>query len=190
MAQRDETMLWTVDGDDVITAVDGGWDAFAERNGAPWLTSAGVVGRNLFDFFAGDTTQRLHRLLLHHVRRSRESIDLRLRCDSPVERRLGLLTLAPGAAGVIEFRSSLVESGKRAPLRLLDPLEPRSSAIVDSCSICQQIRVPGTGWLEADIAVARLELDRAAAQPRLGYGLCESCSRDLIQRIRPGDPAP
>jgi hypothetical protein len=174
-----------VGADDRITAVAGGWDAFATANGAPALASEAVVGRSLFDFIQGEESQRIHRLLLLAARSRAvgDTLAFPFRCDSPDMRRHMQLELVSEGDGTVEFRGTLVRAEPRPHLRLLDPAERRAPGLVITCSFCLRIRGPDEAWLDLDDAVARLGLLGAATPPRLAYGVCSPCLGALRRRL-------
>lgn len=183
MGEPSEPTIWRVGPDDLITAVAGGWDAFATANGAPTLASDAVVGRSLFQFIAGEEPQRIYRLLLLAVRGERGTLTVPFRCDSPEERRYMQLELSAEEDGAVEFRGTLLRAEPRPPRRLLDHARRRGPGLLVSCSFCLRIRGPDESWLELDDAVARLELLGAAPPPRLVHGVCSECLGSLRRRL-------
>jgi len=189
MAEHHEPTIWQVDAHDVIEAVGGGWDSFAAENGAAGLAGKAVVGRALHEFIAGDEMLRIHRHLLRAVRAHQEPLSLPFRCDSPDVRRHMRLEMRSAGGDAVEFRAVLLRAEKRPHLRLLDPTEPRSTALVVSCSFCHKIREgEGAGdWLEVDTAAERMGLLISSRPPRLAHGVCPACRTRLL-RLRDRDP--
>ena len=66
-------LSYTVDPGDRIVAIDGAWDEFAARNGAPGLTRESVTGRPLFDYVAGREPRRSFAPCSHAPARAEES---------------------------------------------------------------------------------------------------------------------
>lgn len=175
--------VWTIDRENVITAVGGDWDAFAAGNEAASLCGASVVGHSLFEFIDGEETRRIYRLLLRRVRALDAPILVPFRCDSPELRRHMRLEIEPLRERAIEFRSVLVAAEPRPHLRLVERDAPRSEALLVSCSFCLRIRLPDEEWVEAEDAVVRLGLLVRERTPRLAHGVCPACKAKLHERL-------
>ncbi len=182
MGEVGQTSVWTIDRDNVITSVGGDWDAFAESNDAASLCGSSVVGRSLFEFIAGEETQRIYRLLLHRARALDAPILVPFRCDSPAMRRHMRLEIEPLSERAIEFRGVLVAAEPRPHLRLLARNAPRSDALLVSCSFCLRVHLPEEEWVEAEDAVVRLGLLTNERSSRLAHGICPACKAKLYGR--------
>lgn len=178
MAGAPDLVAWSVDPHDVITAVGGDWDEFAQVNEAPWLTAQSVVGRPLLSFVDGEAPRLAYARLLQAARTSGKVLRIPFRCDAPGMRRWMELAIVPFDDATVQFRSALLRSEKRPPVRLLDPLEPRSQLDASVCSICLGVRTID-GWLDAADAERRLQIGVASRPPRLRYVLCPDCAARL-----------
>jgi len=170
---------WAIDAGDVITSVGADWDAFAAANGGASLAGSHVVGRSLFDFIAGDETQRIYQLLLRRVRALDAPIIVPFRCDSPDVRRHMRLEIRPARERGIEFRGVCLRSEARRHLRLVDASERRRRTPLVTCSFCLLVQIPHDEWVEAEDAVVRLGLLDGEAPPRLVFGVCPACKTCL-----------
>jgi hypothetical protein len=183
--------VWTIDRKDVITSVGGDWDAFADDNDAASLCGPSVVGRPLFDFIAGEETQRIYQWLLTRVRALDAPILVPFRCDSPDMRRRMRLEIGPLRNRGVEFRGVFLASDFRPYLRLLARNVPRSGALVVSCSFCLRVRLLDGAWIEAEDAVVRMGLLTREETPRLAYAVCPACNTSLRDGFDPmGEPSP
>lgn len=122
-------------GDDSIVAVDPGWLAFAQENGAPQLTQQAVVGRPLWDFIVGCETQQLYKAIFERVRSDDGCLVLPFRCDSPTLRRFMTMRIARHN-GSIEVVCTLDRTEPTQHLQLLNQDAPRDESRLTVCSVC------------------------------------------------------
>jgi hypothetical protein len=177
---------YRVDGSDVLVWVDAWWLAFARENGAPELTEEFVLGRNLWEFVADCSTQKLYQRIHVRVRSTRKPVVLPFRCDSPTVRRHMRLTILGEDADHLLYEGMLTRVETRSPLAVLDPACPRADALLTMCSFCKRALSEPSGWLEVEDAAARLGLFEQPKAPRLSYTVCEDCS-NLLSRTPAND---
>ncbi len=170
-------LSYTVDPGDKIVAIEGAWDEFAARSGAPGLTRESVTGRPLFDYVSGPETQEIVRLLLLRARSGRE-ISAPFRCDAPSRRRFLRLELTPSPDGSVRCSSTLLSEEERPPQPLLDPRVPRTDEILCVCSWCRSVDVDGR-WLDVEEAVDALGFLQEPALPAISHGICPDRSLAL-----------
>jgi hypothetical protein len=180
---------YRVDQQDTLTWVDTWWLAFARENGATDLTQESVLGRLLWDFVEGRETRRLFEAIHQRVRSSGQAVILPFRCDSPLLKRLMRLTVSSEPAGQLLYESVLVRVEPRLPLRLLDPQQPRSEAVLTLCSCCLKTLIENTGWLELEEAVAMLHLLEQEPVPQLRYTICAECRLSMSRTPENGNAA-
>ncbi|RIK98928.1 MAG: hypothetical protein DCC71_20720 [Proteobacteria bacterium] len=180
MAGPLDAVVWSIDRHDVITAVGGAWDEFARVNDAPWLSAHSAVGRSLFGFIDGEPTRRAYQRIFASARASGRTLRIPFRCDSPVVRRWMELAIVPFDDATVQFRTALLRSEKRDAVRLLDALESRSSLDASMCSFCLNVRTIA-GWVDAEEASRRLQLDVAPRQPQIRHVICPDCSALLAE---------
>lgn len=174
-ADRPDTCVYRVDGDDTIVAVGGDWDRFAADNeGGARCEARRVVGASLWDFIAGDEIQHLYGLVLGRVRESGRGVVLPSRCDGPRIRRFLSITVTPLEDGAVRFDSTVVRTEARDPVALLDAKVPRSAEVVRICSVCKCVHDDPL-WISVERAVVSLRLFDKPLQPRLSHGLCPAC---------------
>jgi hypothetical protein len=165
---------YDVDAAGTVVRIDGPWDEFAERNGAPRLTRAAVLSRPLLSFVAGRDMCQLVAMLLTRAR-SGAVVSLGFRCDAPSERR-HLLFEAHAADGVVRCRSTLLRTEPRDVPLLLDDGRPRSGETVTVCGWCRRVRVTDGRWLEIEDAVEAEALFDGGPVPALTHGICADCA--------------
>jgi hypothetical protein len=172
---------YRVDAADVLVWVDAWWLAFARENGAPELTEAFVLGRNLWEFVADCTTRKLYQRIHSRVRSTKKTVVVPFRCDSPTVRRHMRLTIYGEDSDQLLYEGMLtrVETGPR--LEVLDPSYPRSDALLTMCSCCKRALIESSGWLEVEDAAARLGLFEKPKAPRLSYTICQDCTNVLSE---------
>jgi hypothetical protein len=167
---------WAVAPDDTIAWVDAGFHALAGYHGVPDLGEH-AVGRPLIEFVAGPRPRELQLELLARARRTDEPLFLRYRCDSPAERRFGVLELSGQPGGGVVLRSTFTEREQRSPEPLLDPAIPRHGSSVRECAWCNRFDVDG--WRDAEEAARRVA---KGPLPPIEWSVCEICSMLLLDR--------
>lgn len=168
---------YQVDADDRITSVNADWLAFAAENNARDLQESNVLGHSLWEYVAGDDTIRLYQSVLARIRRTRCSVVLPFRCDSPTLQRHMRMTILPEASAGIRF-DCVIEKVRPTPvMSLLDSGQPRSRDHLDMCSCCKRIDIPPLGWLEVSEVVGRLNLFEIEQVPRLHQTVCQQCQK-------------
>src|ERR1700750_2238534 len=110
---------WGIAPDATTAWVDAGFHQLAGYHGVPDLGEL-AVGRPLIEFVAGAKPRELQLELLARARRSDEPLLLRYRCDSPAERRFGVLEFEGQPGGGVVVRSAFTEREPRSPEPLLD----------------------------------------------------------------------
>jgi hypothetical protein len=167
-------LSFDVDASDAIVRVDGPWDEFAARNGAPQLTRAAVLSRSLLSFVAGGEMRQLTAMLLARVR-SGAVVSLGFRCDAPAERR-HLLLDAHAVGGLVRCRTTLLRAEPRDVPLLLDDAQERGGDRLSVCGWCRRVQVPGPAWKEVEEAVESLGLFDGGSLPALTHGICPDCA--------------
>jgi len=180
---RPSTIVYRVDGDDIIRHVDDGWLSFAAANGSPGLTRDRVLGRYIFDFISGDEARHIFKLLFGRVRGQRASIRVPFRCDAPALRRFMMMTMSPYEGTGVQFESEVVREEAREFVSILDAIAVRCDEFVRVCSWCKRVCLDEDSWVDVERAVAALDLLSSRELPQLTHGICPECL-DLIQRAR------
>jgi hypothetical protein len=183
-----DDLVYLLDADDRIVGVNDAWSAFALANaGDPSLQPPAILGRPLWEQVTDETTRQLYARLLERVRAGAAPPPIRIRCDSPGERRLLEMTLVARPAGAIEVRTRAIRLERRATVELLDREARRSERLLAICSWCG--RIPSEGgarWLEVEEAVSALGLFEGDALPRLSHGICEDCRKRVEEALGGG----
>ena len=82
--------------------------------------------------------------------------------------------------GAIEFRSRVLRTESREPVKLLNIDIERSEDLIKICSMCKKIAVSDKTWEEIESAVLFLNLFKKKQPPRLTHGLCPSCFDEVM----------
>lgn len=179
MTKNHSEVIYRVDAGGTLTFVNEGWNAFAILNDTPELCGPAILGRRVADCIAGPETLLIYSRLLERAAAG-VRIELPYRCDSPMLRRLMLLTIT--AAGTeIEFRSQVVDIAMRPVVRLLETERRRSNALLTLCSWCNRGRI-GDRWAEIEEVVTELGLFETKV-PQLTHGMCPACQARVIAEI-------
>lgn len=171
MGSPPPTAAYAIDAGGRIAWVDDGFTALAAEHGEPELAER-ALGRPLVDHVAGERPRALYRSMLERVRREGQPIEVRYRCDSPDERRFGVLRLVPQADGGIVFETWFESIEPRAHQPLLDYELERDDRIVWLCAWCN--RFDASGWCEVEDAQERLG-KAPETLPRVQHSVCDIC---------------
>ena len=167
------------------------WDRFASENKGEALLDPGIVlGRNLFDWIAGETVQRTYRQWMDAVLRAEANhpATFKYRCDAPAERRdlrMSISRIETEDAPALLFQSVLLDATARPPLNIYDfdaltraAQERRGLPIVAMCSVCQRLRWPpgvspadAAGWVTAEQYYAR----GGRSEVAVSHTICTAC---------------
>lgn len=178
---------YTLDASDLISTVSAEWVSFARENEAPGLTPDQVVGHPLREFISDEETRLLYQVLMNKVRKTREPLSVKFRCDSPTLRRFMELLIEPMEKEGLRLTGHLLASEPRDAAILLDCGVPRDQEFLLSCSWCKRVQVGGE-WVEVEKAIEQLGLFDRPRLPRLSHGICPDCN--LAIREQYGMDAP
>ncbi len=177
----DNALSYRINGNEVITAIEGCWDAFARTNGAPELLQQRVIGTELMQHISGSGTRQLYRELIALVRReSGREFRFPFRCDSPELRRYLQMTVHSPDGQTVVFSSHLLREEPRAYQGLLDRQTQYSGSLVVMCSWCKRVRISETHWVELEEGIEQLGLMNGGPYPRISHGICPSCYLDVL----------
>ena len=176
MATTPKKYQYRVDATDAIVSVDPLWIAFAQENGAEELTEQSVVGRSLWDFFAGDETRALFKQVHALVRSRGKKVVLPFRCDSPNLERHMRMTISDQGQGQLSYDNVIVRAVPQFYLGLLDTSRPRSRSFLTMCSCCKRCLLEPHGWLDVVETSLRLRLFEAETPPELRHTICPTCA--------------
>jgi hypothetical protein len=169
------SFIWVIDEADKLVYVNEAWLAFAEENTAPQLTADSVLNRPIWRFIQGRETAYLYEQIFGRVRAGKSPVKFPFRCDSPDCRRFMemQLSLLPGKA--IQFIAQILRQEWRDPVGLLDAYKDRSGGLLQICSWCKKVKIPGRGWGEIETAIEPLDLFGHHSMPRMTHTICDAC---------------
>jgi hypothetical protein len=175
------SLVFKIDMDDDIIAVNEAWDAFALKNDAPELVGTKVVGRSLWDFVGDQTTRQLYRELLTHVRGG-ATVRFPFRCDSPGLRRRLEMIVWPTEDTLVGFESHVVTSEPRVEQPMWERHALRSGDLVRVCGWCKRVDVSGQ-WREIEEAIVQLTLFEQHHPPQMTHGICSPCLERMLATL-------
>ena len=108
-------LVYEVDAEDVVTRIDGEWDAFAAQNAARSCLATQVIGRSLWEFVRDPALRAIYEALFASIRGSGGEKSFPFRCDSPHQRRTMRMTVRDLGAGAVRITSALEEVASIAP---------------------------------------------------------------------------
>jgi hypothetical protein len=170
------TVTYRLDEGGIVVECGGAWDEFARSNGGENVSAADVVGRPIWDFVAGPSTQQLWHELLDAAWR-RGGVVIPFRCDAPNRRRFLVMTIEPQPDGTLLLASAVAREEARQAQPWLDAGVARTDETIVSCSWCRRFSVDDT-WVEVEDAVARSGLLEGAT-PSISHGVCPECATRL-----------
>jgi hypothetical protein len=173
-------VIYRLDEQDCLIAVNRKWKEFAQTNGAPELASERVLGESLWRFVAGVEVAQIYQEVFRKVREQSVQVVLPFRCDSQELRRDMLMKVLPQSQGQLE-----IQCLTRSILRLTPPLDtdlPRKNAVelLTVCSWCKSALIADR-WVPLEQAIKELELLTSLDAPRTTYSICRDC-REKIAR--------
>lgn len=177
-----ELITYDVDAADVIRAVGGTWVDHAVANGGERLVQ-GVVGRRLWDFIGGVTTQHMYQNLLGKVRESGEPITFPFRCDSPALRRDMRMRLQPLGDGWVRFESLTVQTRAWPTALLSRQAAAKPDGFIQICSWCKKGKLRGE-WVEPEVVVEELGMFVGDRERLISHAICPPCADALEATLR------
>ena len=179
------TVHYLIDGDDRVVTTNPAWAAFAAETGCPEVWPDPLA--SILSGMSGPSVVETWRGVLASVRERQTSASFDVRCDGPAVRRLLDLALTALADGSVAFRSETVRTERRESVDLFDATRERDvSETVRMCSWC--CRIDADGWVEAEIAVRRLELFSREVTPQVTHTICEACAAGVESVLAVGRP--
>ncbi len=176
--------LYKINEYDKIIEVSQNWNEFAQSNlAAPSCFYPELINKSLWDFIADKETAHLYQLAVEKVRKSKNIVNIPIRCDSPETKRFLEITIKPLPEDHIEFSSKIIRIESRDPVQLLDFYVDRSDEFVKICSYCKQIELSEDEWIEADRAIIELDLFGSYILPRLTHGVCPMCYESIMEKL-------
>jgi hypothetical protein len=166
---------YTLDRDDIIVAVNDGWDSFALSNEGQGACACHVVGARLFDSISGDAARMFMTAILMRVRVAGASETVPYRCDSETMKRYYTMTLTPLQAGGVEVTHDLDREERGAVSVRIRPAASGSPGIL-RCSICCRLKHQ-QGWVDP--------FDAAQDQSwRVVHTVCPDCRQMPVNARR------
>lgn len=157
-----------------ILDAGGDWDQFALANGADGAVARKTIGTTLWENVAGFETQSYLNALFFAVRSLLDTISLPYRCDSPTERRLFNMTIAPADNLELPVDHALVSCSSNRQLPAVSSFTGRHSAV--KCSVCCSFKV-GKTWVDPFTSPDPIDFPE-------GLGVCPECKRTASQKIK------
>jgi hypothetical protein len=174
-------IVYEVDGDDRLCALNPAWAEFAEANGATGLIPEQVLGQSLWSFIVGEETATLYRSLLEVLRRTQRPITFHYRCDSPDMRRFMCMTVTATGQRHIVFESVLVRAEQRDRAVHLHYAGIAANPMALRCSMCNRLKFGGV-WMDVAEAFRQGEVLNTEIALRIAYTICPSCG-DTIKSM-------
>lgn len=169
-----DSVIYELDADNNIVAVNRTWQSFALSNNAPELFDDQVIGRPLMQYISGNITKQFWQTLLDKARLSNVALHLDYRCDSPDLRRFMRIKLYRGESDRLHFESVLLRTESRPVSIHFKRAQQRGADTKVRCSFCNNI-LHKSRWVEAESLVA----GQHSVTLDVIYGICPDCNSTL-----------
>ena len=169
-----DSVIYELDANNNIVAVNQMWQSFALANDAPELSHDNVIGKPLLQYISGNITKRFWETFLEKVRLSDEVIHLNYRCDSPDLRRFMQIKAYRDGCDGLHFESTLLRTEPRSSSIYFKRSQQRSADTKVRCSFCNHILYKNH-WVEAESLVSA----KHSVTLEVIYGICPKCQESL-----------
>lgn len=176
------SLTYRINENDEIIYISPGWDRFAIENCGEENKRTRVIKRKLWEFISDPETCHIYKMLVEKVRKTKKSVSVPFRCDSPEYRRFLHMEIKEAENGIIEFHSVLEKVEKRKKVRLLESDVERNSQFIKICSWCKKVYFENEKeWVEVEEAVKRMNLFDKKTLPMLTHTMCDLCFKELSE---------
>ncbi|MDO9280950.1 MAG: hypothetical protein Q7T88_01055 [Methylotenera sp.] len=169
-----ETIVYKLDVDNNIVAVNRLWQSFALANNAPELGIDQVIGKPLMQYISGNITKYFWQALLDKARLANTVLHLDYRCDSPDLRRFMRIKVYRGDGESLHFESALLRTESRPVSIHFKRAQQRGADTKVRCSFCNGI-LHKSHWVEAESLVT----GQKSVTLDVIYGICPDCQSTL-----------
>lgn len=172
--------FYSVDKDDCISEVGGGWTAFANQNTGVGLSADEVCARPYWSFIQGDATRLWLASFFEAARVRGKTFEQSYRCDSPELKRYMQMRIVPRVDGGVRVEHELLRAERRSlpvqvrydgivvPKATEEVVPEAEPSVVPRCSVCGRVWLGG--WREPIAALAG-----TYGYIRVTYEICEDC---------------
>lgn len=169
------TVMYQVDGNDLLVFVNDQWDLFAKENDGVHLDGLSISRKSIWEFIHDPETRLLHAALLEKVRSGTVLRTLPFRCDSPALRRFMEMDISTVGDGRVEYRCRILKTEARDPVPLIADNARADGPFLKMCGWCKKIDTGKHGWAEIEDGIRILGLFSANGMPRISHTICEIC---------------
>lgn len=169
-----DSVIYELDVNNNIVAVNQSWQSFALANNAPELSHDHVIGKPLMQYISGNITKRFWETFLEKVRLANAVMHLNYRCDSPDLKRFMQIKAYRNESDGLYFESILLRTESRPINIYFKRAQQRGADTKVRCSFCNNI-LHKNHWIEAENLVTGnhpVTLD-------VIYGICPVCQDSL-----------
>lgn len=177
----DVAIEYEIDEQNHIVAVNRAWFDEARTAGDERLKDERVIGRDLWELIRDRSTRHLYETMITRAREKAQPVSFRFRCDTPDQRRLLHMEVAPRESGHVAFEVTLVESQSREEVALLRIGRAQGDAFIRMCGWCKRVPLPGDGWVEVEQALDAMHLfETTGPLPAISHGICPECMDKML----------
>lgn len=173
-APSTDSIVYELDVDNNIIAVNRLWQSFAIANNAPELSLDQVIGKPLMQYISGNITKQFWQTFLKKARTAQEALQLDYRCDSPNLRRFMRIKVYRGDNEALCFESTLMRTEPISVSIHFKRSQQRDADTKIRCSFCNNILYKSI-WVEAESLVS----GKHSVTLDVIYGICPECQSAL-----------
>lgn len=160
--------------DDRIERLCGVWTEAASLRMGVRIDEEMVLGRPIWDFINGGTTQRLYDSLMWHVRQTGRRASFSYRGDCPGAIRYMKMHLIPGMGDRVQMRSELLHEQPRPREIYFAHVDYHRHPDLLQCSLCQKLNTNGR-WYTVSEAIEHTDLLDSLLPVEVGDTVCDNC---------------
>jgi len=170
MAQQEAIVYW-INRQMEITAVDGPWDQFAQENDGEDVASSSVLGRSIWAFITGDPARMWVETLFQLAAVTGKMVERPYRCDSPDLKRFMRMRIVPEGVGTLRIEHELLYTEKQQRTVIIRPARNLRASGLMRCSVCGRVN-QGESWREPDLSDVP-SMNEPSLQ--VMYTVCQEC---------------
>ncbi|MHB0962654.1 MAG: hypothetical protein ACYC5V_05540 [Gemmatimonadaceae bacterium] len=179
--RTDAPIEYEIDEHNRIATVNRAWFDEAQAAGDERLEDEHVIGRDLWELIHDRNTRHLYETMIGRARERALSVGFCFRCDTPDQRRLLHMEIAPRESGHVAFEVRLVELQPREAVELLRVGRAPSDALIRMCSWCKRVPLPSGAWVEVEQALDAMHMfESPGPLPAITHGICPECLDKMI----------
>lgn len=171
--------IYHIDENDVIFYINEEYIKFAVENDGERLVKESL-GKPIWNFITNGLVKKLYQELIAAIRKTKESVKISFRCDSPDRMRFMQMEVFPLIENGVAFHNILLREKFKADGYTPDIIAILGEAGYPMCSHCNKIKID-ENWFELEDALKGKLLQNKNLKAH--YSICKYCNNDLKNSI-------